>query len=128
MVSERRIKKHVWGQPAALRVHSGRGLGEICLAEMQALAAAGSERGKAPPRFQHERGVTRIEDLTFRGALELAWRSACDKELLLEVGGGRAGSHAEFQKSFAAVPWDLYLPEAARVAVRATSIEAHLFH
>lgn len=128
----RRIKRQLHAQPQRLKVHCGRGLRDIVKDEIDRILASAVEPQKflpiVDPAADGQAGGIVVENLGFRNALEIAVRCGGAKEILLEVGLGRADTAKNAQKVLRDVPWALLLKSGERLALRVTSLRSRLFH
>ena len=129
---QRRIKRQLHAQPQNLKIHCGRGLRAVAKAEVERILASCVEPHKFPPVVDPDAsaqtGAIAVVGIGFRNALELSLRCGAAKEILLEVGDGRADTAKNAHKVVSGVPWSFLLAPGATVALRATSLRSRLFH
>lgn len=128
----RRIKRQLHAQPQTLKIHCGRGLRGIAKAELQRLLDNAAQSHKFPPCIDPEGvdqgGAIVVANIGFRNALELALRCSTAKEILLDVGSGRADTAKNAQKVLKNVPWSFLLKDGECIALRVSSLRSRLFH
>jgi len=115
----RRVKDHVLGSSHDFFAVVHPGFEATAQAELR-------ELGISSPRIAGSGGVA------FSGRLEDAWRvnlgAGTVSRLLMRLGEFKATGFGEFRAKLAAVPWELHLAEAARVAFSTQSGRSRLWH
>ena len=115
----RRVKDHVLGSSHDFFAVVHPGFEATAQEELR-------ELGIGSPRIAGSGGVA------FSGRLEDAWRvnlgAGTVSRLLMRLGEFKATGFGEFRAKLAAVPWELHLAEAARVAFSIQSGHSRLWH
>lgn len=129
MSDEKRIKRLVHGRPHRLLVRFARGFGDICREEIEALLATPVEAAKFPTKVTGEANAVVVEEISYRGALELAWRSLTAREILLEIERvPKITNRSMLDKALAEATLAFHFPPGSAVAVRARSTSSRLYH
>lgn len=126
---ERRLKKQVHGRPQRALVRFPKGLGEIALAETEALLARPLFPGPERPRVLLEPNAVRIDAIAFRELAALALRATTAREILWEIGvGKRVSAKSKLTQTTNEVPWEFYLAPGTSVSLRVSSTASRLYH
>lgn len=115
---EKRIKKHVHGKPQQALVRFPKGFGDVCLAEVQ----------RDVPTATLEENAIRLDDVDFRVLIGLALKLTTAREILWEVGRGKAETIKQVKARVAEVPFDLIFPAKTALDLRVNSTASRLFH
>lgn len=117
---ERRIRKHITSQEHTFFVVAGPGLEDLCREEIaDRLPGADID----PPT---EGGIgfrARIHDAY---AVNLWSRTA--SRVLMRIGGFTADGFGQLKRKVKAFPWELYIPQTARLHVNAALHRSRLYH
>ncbi len=115
---EKRIKRHVLGTPQNALIRFPKGFGDVCLDEVQEhFPAAGLEDN-----------AIRLTGIDFRELTALALQLTTAREILWEVGKGKAETVKQVKARVADVAWDLIFPAGAALSLRVNSTASRLFH
>lgn len=115
---EKRVKRHVLGTPQNALIRFPKGFGDVCFAEVR----------QAFPGAKLEANAIRLEGVEFRELATAALMLATAREILWEVGKGKAETVKQVKARVAEVAWDLIFPKGAKVALRVNSTASRLFH
>ena len=125
---EKLIKRQILGRPQVGLVRFPRGLGDLCLGEIQSLLSNSRVDGADEAHCELTANCVQISNVSLRTLLALTAQLTTARELLWVVGEGRAGSIGEIKDRCAAVPWPLLLPRGAALGLRVASLASHVFH
>jgi len=116
----RRIKQRVIAQEHLFFAVTNPGMENLCLQQIRALLppAAGAERVAGGIQFRGRLTDCYLVNLHCRFAVRV----------LMRITTFRATGFAVLEKKLARIPWELYLPPAAKIEIKVTCHKSRLYH
>ena len=122
------IKRRITGVPHVAVLRVAKGFGDIAMSEVTARLAPPLLQPKFEPNISLTENGIQIANIGWRDLLALTAHLTMVREVLWEIGGGRAGSIKEIKDRIEELPWNIFLPQNCSISVRANSIASHIYH
>jgi 23S rRNA G2445 N2-methylase RlmL len=115
---EKKIKRHLYGQPQSILVLFPAGLSSVARDEAQSILDNLWFQNKFDSKITVLKNALRIDQIHLFAVMELMMRGLCFTDIRLIISEGKSAHMTAFEKTCAQMSWDFYLTSAMSIKIK----------
>ncbi len=126
--SERALKREIHGKAHEVLVLPAPGWSDVLVREIESVLKSLCLPAKFQPHLTQQDDACLVQNIDFRNLIELPCRLQTAADIRWILRSRHVGSFGEFNTFLQQMPWELYVPNQARVQCKVESYRSKLFH